>query len=312
MKGLWKQKKRRVAEEKALSSLSLSKRLFLQTSSSKYPHKRLSLACIMWQLLLDRWMDGWIELTLQSMNQSHSVNKALCQTPSPLFAATFLSPQVCVNLSPCRESFSNRGQMDVGVLQAGDPATVTNLTNTDTRGGSDNTRCHQVKVLQHRTPQPMTREQRELDGLISPPPPPPLESGPSIPQYLLVFDYSEGFKETRCRTSTHETAPPWGLEWARQISDTGTPPPTPTQPSPRPWAHPHITTSNLLPSLTLSTSAQLLWFHMCSSLKAGWLCGALQWDDDHDRWPNTPLHFNALVFQIHLAVVNSFVLGNAG
>lgn len=113
------------------------------------------------------------------MNQSHSVNKALCQTPSPLFAVTFLSPQVCVNLSPCRESFSNRGQMDVGVLQAGDPATVTNLTNTDTRGGSDNTRCHQVKVLQHRAPQPITREQRELDGFISPPPPPPAPPPPT-------------------------------------------------------------------------------------------------------------------------------------
>lgn len=101
--------------------------------------------------------------------------------------------------------------MDVGVLQAGDPATVANLTSTVTRGGSDNTRRHEVQVLQHRALQPVVREQRELDGLISAPHPlllPPLESGPSMPQYLLVVDYPAGFEETRCRASTHKRAPP--------------------------------------------------------------------------------------------------------
>lgn len=85
--------------------------------------------------------------------------------------------------------------MDVGGLQAGAPATVTNLTNTDTRGGSDNTRRHhQVKSCSP-----------ELDGLISSLPPPPF-FGASIPRYLLVFDYLQRFEETT--QQAHERAPP--------------------------------------------------------------------------------------------------------
>lgn len=71
--------------------------------------------------------------------------------------------------------------MDVGVLQAGAPATVTNLTNADSSGGSDNTRRrHQVKCSS-------TGWRAYFFSSYF---------GPSIPQYLLIVDYLEGFEET--------------------------------------------------------------------------------------------------------------------
>lgn len=86
--------------------------------------------------------------------------------------------------------------MEVGVLQAGDPATVANLTNAVGQG----------RLRQRTTPSGKSSAAQSSaargggsrgswTGLLSAPHPlrlPPQESGPSMLQYLLVVGYPAG------------------------------------------------------------------------------------------------------------------------
>ncbi len=170
-----------------------------------------------------------------------------------------------------------------GSVQTVEPVTVTNLTNTDTRGGSD---TGSIRWTQPQRDQPLTEREREQDinrtrreslwhwqkdqrfvRMCLPPSGPPAFT----PQYQAAWEWCRWIhRQGRAHTYMKETI---HKAWhARQTSDTGAHPPNPSSPSLSPIPSPYWPDHPPHPASFVS--------HKSSSLKAGWLHTALQWGED--------------------------------